>query len=265
MTENQKIIKWIATAFAVVLIISIIGGIANALGVLTFLFDGDATGEKKTYDLSGDIESIDIEISAADFTIKEADRFYFESNLKELSVREKNGTLVIKHDKKLSHSYKGAYLNVYLPDKNIFESVKVCAGAGKFTADNIFAKTINLEFGAGEVNIGVLVALENADIDGGAGAITVSDGSLDDLDLDMGVGELNLSSKFTGKCEFDLGVGESNINILGEKTDYKLSVEKGLGSITVDGEKVSNDQYIGNGINTIDIDGGVGSINVKFK
>lgn len=265
MTENQKIIKGIATAFAVILIISIIGGIANALGVLTFLFDGDATGEAKTYELSGDIKAIDIEISAADFSIKESDKFYVESNLKELSVREKNGTLVIKHDKKFSHSYKGAFLTVYLPDKNIFESVKISAGAGKFTADSIFAQKIDMQFGAGEVNIGILAALENANIDGGAGAVTVSDGSLANLDLDMGIGELNISSKFTGKCEFDLGVGESNINILGGKTDYKLSVEKGLGNITVDGEKVSNDQYIGNGINTMDIDGGVGSINVKFK
>ena len=90
-------------------------------------------------------------------------------------------------------------------------------------------------------------------------------GALHNLDLDMGVGKLNLTSALTGKSDFDLGVGESNITVIGNKDDYKLDIEKGLGNITVDGTSVSNIKGQGNGNNSIEVSGGIGAINLKFK
>ena len=106
--------------------------------------------------------------------------------------------------------------------------------------------------------------LIEADIEGGAGRITVSGGAMEDLELEMGVGQLNLTSALTGNCKLDLGVGESNITLIGSKEDYKLDLEKGIGSITVDGTSVSDYGSSGNGANRVDISGGIGAIHVRF-
>ena len=55
------------------------------------------------------------------------------------------------------------------------------------------------------------------------------------------------------------------ITLIGNKDDYKLDLEKGLGSITVDGKDVSDFGSSGNGTNKVDISGGIGAINVRFE
>ena len=50
MTSWQKAIKYLAMAFALFLIVSILSGIFGALGLVSNVFDGeDALGEMKTY------------------------------------------------------------------------------------------------------------------------------------------------------------------------------------------------------------------------
>ena len=83
MTTLQKVIKYLAMAFAVFLAVSIIGGILGAVGLFGGLFDSDAvTEDVKTYAVSSDVSRLEVEINAADFTIKQGERFYVESNLK---------------------------------------------------------------------------------------------------------------------------------------------------------------------------------------
>lgn len=80
--------------------LSIIGGILSAVGLFGGFFGGDAVMEDvKTYTVSSDINSLEIEINAADFVIKQGDNFAVESNLKHLTAEEKNGVLFIKEEK----------------------------------------------------------------------------------------------------------------------------------------------------------------------
>lgn len=229
-------------------------------------FGGDAvTEDVKTYTVSTDISALEVKINAADFAIKQGERFFVESNLKYLTVEDKNGILTIKETKKFGITYTGAVLTLYLPADTVLEKANITTGAGRLTIDYLSADTMNLELGAGEVKIDTLIAASDADIDGGAGKITISGGALHNLDLDMGVGQLNLSSALTGESELDLGVGESNITVIGNKEDYKLDIEKGIGNITVDGTGVSNIKAQGNGSNSIELSGGIGAIHLKFK
>lgn len=266
MTTFQKVIKYLAFVFAIVLTISIIGGLLGVVGLFGGLFDGDAVLEDaKTYTVSDNITELDISINAADFTIKQADAFSVESNLKNLTVKEKDGVLIIEENKKFGVTYTNATLILYIPADTVFEKADITTGAGRLTVDSLSADSLKLELGAGEVNIGTLTAAKNADIDGGAGRITISGGTLHNLDLDMGVGQLNLTSAILGNSEFDLGIGESNITLIGSKDDYDIDAEKGIGNITVDGETVSNLNGNGNGENDIEINGGIGAINLAFK
>ena len=275
MTAVQKVIKYLALAFAIFLTVTIIGSILSAVGLLGGLFSdddagwGDVIGETKTYTVTSKVSDLNIQINAADFYIKEGSGFSVESNLKNLEVDEKNGCLTLKDLTKIklngSNTYENAVLTIYVPAGTVFDHVNIKTGAGRFTVDILSAETIGFELGAGDVTINKLIATTSADIEGGAGRITITDGALKELDLDMGVGQLNLTSALTGSCQLDLGVGESNITLIGSKEEYTLDLEKGLGSISIDGKNVSDYGSSGNGTNKVEINGGVGTINVVFR
>ncbi|MBE7080310.1 MAG: DUF4097 domain-containing protein [Clostridiales bacterium] len=270
MTTFQKVIKYLAMALAIFLTVTIIGGILSAIGLLGGFLTGNAVTEgMQTYSVNTEIRNLDIEINAANLYIKEGEAFSAESNLKNLKVYDKDECLTIKDLTKNKlfggDSYENAVLTIYVPVGTVFENVNLTTGAGRLTVDNLSAETIDFELGAGEVSIGSLIATKSADIEGGAGRITVSGGALKNLDIDMGVGELNLTSAFSGECNLDMGIGESNITLIGMKDDYKLDLEKGLGSITIDGKDVSDFGSSGNGTNKVDISGGIGAINIRFE
>lgn len=275
MTTLQKVIKYLALAFAIFLTVSIVGGILSAVGLLGSLFSdddaewGDVIGETKNYTVSSEISDLNIQINAADFYIKEGNGFSVESNLKNLEVDEKNGCLTLKDLTKIklngSTAYENAVLTIYVPVGTVFDNVNIKTGAGRFTVDSLSAATIGFELGAGDVTISKLIAEKSANIEGGAGRITISDGAIKNLDLEMGLGQLNLTAALTGDSELELGVGESNITLLGSKDDYELDIEKGIGNITVDGKNVTDFGSSGNGANEVDIHGGVGAINVRFN
>ena len=275
MTTLQKVIKYLALAFAIFLTVSIVGGILSAVGLLGSLFSdddaewGDVIGETKNYTVSSEISDLNIQINAADFYIKEGNSFSIESNLKNLEVDEKNGCLTLKDLTKIklngSNAYENAVLTIYVPVGTVFDNVNIKTGAGRFTVDSLSAATIGFELGAGDVTISKLIAEKSANIEGGAGRITISDGAIKNLDLEMGLGQLNLTSALTGDCNLDSGVGEMNVTLLGSKDDYELDIEKGIGNITVDGKNVTDYGSSGNGANEVDIHGGVGAINVRFN
>lgn len=53
--------------------------------------------------------------------------------------------------------------------------------------------------------------------------------------------------------------------LIGNKEDYKLDMEKGIGGIFVEGKAVSDYGSSGNGTAEVEINGGIGAINVEFK
>ena len=140
-------------------------------------------GETTTYELSFEFHSLDIKIDAADFYIELSDKFSIESNLKDLTIKEQNGTLVVVHEIEKFVSYTDAIFKLYIPNDIEFEEVDIESGAGRFTLNSLSAKSIEFKFGAGQVNIASINALKSIDIEGGAGEINISSGSLSNLSL----------------------------------------------------------------------------------
>ena len=75
--------KYIVTALVLLLLLAL-ASCANENVVLD---------DSQTYEITSDIHSLDIQINAADFKIEHGDEFSVESNLKYLSVFEKDGVL----------------------------------------------------------------------------------------------------------------------------------------------------------------------------
>ena len=266
MTSWQKAIKYIAIAFAICLIVSIIGGIMSAVGLIGGFIESDATADNvKTYTVSQDITQLEIDINAADFTITMGDEFAVESNLKDLTVKDTGGALTVIENKKWGRDYNNAVLTLYIPSDFVFEKAEIETGAGRVTVDTLSADKLSLELGAGEAQIAELNAVKEAEIDGGAGKITINGGTLNNLDFNMGVGECNLTAAITGNSELDCGVGEANITLKGTADDYQIHTSKGIGAVTVDGQSVTDDRAYGSGENKIELTCGIGAVNVRFE
>lgn len=265
MTSLQKAIKCVATAFAICLIVGIVGAIMSLLGLMDGFIENDAvTNEIKTYTVSQEITQLKVDINAGDFIITDGEYFSVESNLENLTVKDTDGVLTLAEKTKWTGGYNGAVLKIFVPTDFVFLKAEIETGAGKVTIDVLSADDITLNLGAGEVKIAQLNALQKIEIDGGAGKITISDGELNNLDFDMGVGECDLSAAILKNGKLDCGVGKTNITLKGLETDYCIKLDKGIGEAKIDGRSVSDGTVYGDGANKIEIDSGVGAVSVDF-
>lgn len=266
MTAFQKIIKYLAIAFALFLSICIISGICGALFTVANLISPNTDDEIEiNHTIGNDFTSISINLSAADLEIKTGESFGVETNHKYLKCEEKDDILKISETKSLFASHpRGMKVTLTVPQDTIFDYVDIRAGAGRVTIEEILSNMLNIDLGAGELTAQRLDALYNAEIDGGAGSVTIKGGILSNADIDMGVGELNLTSELNGKSSIDYGIGETNLVLIGEQDDYKIELDKGIGEAMIDGRKMSDDSVYGAGDRYIEIDGGVGELNITF-
>lgn len=176
MTTFQKIIKYLAMAFAIFLSISIITGICSALLTVTYFFSGNASDEMThEYDITNTITSLSVNISAAELEIKTGDNFNVETNHKYLKCEEKDDVLKISETRKLFASYpKGMKVILTIPEEIVFDYVDISTGAGSVTIDVLSSNILDIDIGAGELNVGRLDALYKSEIDGGVGELNIS-------------------------------------------------------------------------------------------
>lgn len=268
MTNGQKAIKYFAICFGIFLIVSIVGGILNLIGLVTDNNEEYLKEMKEVYTTENisKIKDLKIDLKASRLTIENGNALTVSSNNQNVNVTEKNGNLQIKEK---NHSWNINSQNqsevvITVPSDYEFLSIVLDAGAGVIDIKTLNTKDLDLDLGAGTVNIDNLNVYNTTEIDGGAGKMTIQSGYLNNLDFDMGVGESIIKAKIEGNSEIDCGVGRLDLNIIGTKDDYTLKISKGIGNVLVDGESISNDVSIGIGENGLKIDGGVGNIEIRF-
>jgi len=272
MTSIQKVIKYLAIAFAIFLIVSIISTIIAAIFALSGILglkqdiEESINSEMVLTELENtNISTLDIEVGFTNLTIKTGDSLKIETDNNNINYKQESQKLEIEEkNKKWISNYVEKQMILYLPENIKLEKVKIATGAGKIDIEVLNTDNLYFELGAGETKIQKLNVLKECKIDGGAGKLSVLNGTINDLDLDMGVGEVNLTSSLTGKNEINAGVGNLNIDLQGEKESYKIKADKGLGSVKIDGKEISDGETFGDGANHIEVDGGVGNIKIDF-
>lgn len=267
MTSAQKVIKYAAMAFAIFLIVTIVGGILGAFGIITnFRGNDNVLKETKIYEIMDTVTDLELDVKAAELSVVTGEKLKVESNLKNLRVDVKNGKLVVE-DK--THNWLGgsggAKLILSVPEEIVFEEAEISTGAGTVEIDRLQSEQLAMKLGAGEVTLENIDVKSKTKIDGGAGEITIQNSSLCNLDFDIGVGEVKCEAAIPGESEIHTGVGETKLTLKGAKEDYRISVDKGLGSIKIDGQSVSDGQKYGSGKNEVEIDVGVGAVRVDFE
>lgn len=273
MSIAQKMIKYLALAFAIFLIVTIFSGILTGIYTMSNILglkkeSTESITEISTLELEeiDDYAYLDIEIKYSNFKIKLGEKFEVQTNNDNIEVNQKNNKLKIieKQSNWFWRNSNEEELIVYIPENIEFEKVNIETGAGRVNIEEIKAEKLKLNLGAGETIINNIIS-DNVDIDGGVGKFTIENGTINNLDFDLGIGETTINAKITGNNKIDTGIGSLKLNIDGNIEDYKFKVEKGIGNIKLNGKQVSNNEIIGNGENVIDIDGGIGEIIINFK
>lgn len=262
MSETQKIIKYVALALAFFLISVILSGIFYGIKTIVYIFDDSNLSEKLVLlNLRQDITSLEVDIDSIDLEIKNGDIFKAETNNNNIKVKYDDSKLKIEESNSSLFGDAGKLI-IYIPNNASFDDVDISTGAGKVSISNLLTNKLDLELGAGKVSVDNLVVNEKASVESGAGEFTISTSKIKNLDLDMGIGKVSIKAQMSGYNKINAGIGSLELNLIGD--NYKIIVDKGIGSATIDGKSISSGTLYGDdSSNTVDIDGGIGSIKIK--
>ena len=269
MTTTQKIIKYLAIAFALFLVISIFSIIFGLSREIISSINSDKRDSKLLEEYTtisnnvNNIESFKIDISNDDIEIKEGEKFEVKTNDPDVKFYHENSKVKIKTDKTfswhLSNSSRGTII-IYLPNEFNITELDLNLGAGKIDIDKIFVETLLMDLGAGTMTAKEINVYEKATINGGAGNINIYSGTINNLNLKLGAGNASIESDLTGSNTLTTGVGKLNLGLSRSKDNYKFDISKGLGNIILNDFDVSEDILIGDGETKIKISGAVGNI-----
>lgn len=273
MTTAQRIIKYLAIAFAIFLTVTIISGIV-AGGTIILTKTGLINQAENTKldnlttisDSIKEVSSLKMEIKGSDVKIIKGEKFEVQTDNAKVEYNNENGSVVITEERPdiwfLGESYNGNII-IYIPeDMKQTNEVNIKVAAGNISIQKLDTKEFNLDLGAGEITINDLTVSNSAKINGGAGAININSGKIKNLDLDLGVGETNIRADITGSNRIDAGIGGINLNLPLKEQDYRMDIDKGLGEIKLNGKSISRDTSVGQGDTYLKIDGGIGTINI---
>ena len=269
MTTTQKIIKYLAIAFALYLVISIFSIIFGLSREIISSINNDKKESKLLEEYTtisnnvNNIESFKIDISNDDIEIKEGEKFEVKTNDPDVKFYHENSIVKIKSDKTfswhLSNSSRGTII-IYLPNEFNISELDLNLGAGKIDINKIFVETLLMDLGAGTMTAKEINVYEKATINGGAGNINIYSGTINNLNLKLGAGNASIQSDLTGSNTLTTGVGKLHLGLSRSKDNYKFDISKGLGNIILNDFDVSEDILIGDGETKIKISGAVGNI-----
>lgn len=264
MTPLQKTIKYCAMIFALILAVSIIGGIAQAALSFFSLFSADKTQE--TGELYGvhlqseDTHSLEIELTNAHLSIVSGESFALQTDSKSIDAETKKGTLIIE-----GYAVSTARVILTVPEDMTFTKAEIALNAGSFTAEDFSADRLDFEIGIGKVKFDSVSVSEKSDIEIGVGKAEFVSSYFANTETELGIGKLAYQGTLSGKCSFDLGITHSEFEYFLGGEDGGYSYECGIGYITLDGKNfgqtltASSDDKS----NFVKAENGIGTINIR--
>lgn len=272
MRTAQKVIKIFALCLAGVIIISIFGAIVSGISFVGMLVDGDGWAGESTVIWEGEsntqaVRRLEISAGATSLQIVESQNekeVRVETNNEYITTWQDGNTLKVVEKSHGFFGFQGKMdLTVYVPKGSEFEGVDIDAGAGTVIIERLVAKRVKMELGAGRTQVKYLEVSEKAEIDGGAGSLELNEGKIKNLDLEIGAGKADVRAEIRGNSRIESGVGKLDLDLEGKSSEYKITIDKGIGSVTIDGNKQSDGAIYGEGENLIRISSGVGAVEIR--
>jgi hypothetical protein len=284
MSSVQRVIKYCATAFAIILAIVIISSIVSVFSAVVNTASGRSHvighSNKESIDFTEtftDVRSLDIDNSTVNLSIIPGDTFKVDAeNVSEDFKAEvnDNGRLSVSDDNHGIHflwfnihgfDNPNSKVTIYVPAEFIADEAKLDTGAGNVSIDGLQTEYLNISAGAGNIT-GSNIKAVKVKIDGGVGATDFSNVEFADSDIDCGVGNLTIDGVLLGRTKIDCGIGEVELTLKGNVDDYGWDIDSGIGNIRVNGNKISGKHEADkNSDNLIQIDGGIGNVKIVIE
>lgn len=274
MSSLQKIIKYLAIAFAVFICFMIFSGIMMAITIvfgITGVYEEGTTQtglyvETREFE---QIENLEIKVETSKLIITQGDSFKVEveGRKEDISTTVNGNTLKIKEKGHWPHIFnEESYtkITIYIPEDISLRKVKIENGAGNATIGAFQTRSLDINMGVGTFLIDGKVIAQNVEIDGGAGKLEIRNCDFTNLDLDGGVGSTYINGILRGSSKIDCGVGKLELSLQGEAQDYRITTKTGLGNIYLNNDKCQDGNTYGQGKNAIRINGGVGSTYINL-
>ncbi|MDE5789392.1 MAG: DUF4097 domain-containing protein [Clostridia bacterium] len=222
--------------------------------------------EMQTFTAAEENSTLDLKISAGSIAVEFYDGENIEVNYPDsvnygYEVKEKAGTLKVKPVNRLHFNWFGwndiPTVTVKVPSGKIMNlKLDLSAGAATVASGEYGNVRISMSAGsttAGDLKCGELITHLSA------GKIAVGGAECSSLDVRLSAGVANISDVVCNDIDIDLSAGSAKLSVIGNKSEYTVSVDKSAGSCnlvnqsgTVAGKK-------------IDVDLSAGSVEVTFK
>ncbi len=300
MSPTQKVIKYVAMAFAVGLIVTILSSI---LFVVTGISQSNRLFTRKTdyIDFTKEFNGV----RSLDITNYSGKIYVQSSNVDQIIVEAKNvpesltaeitedHTLLVEdrnHDNFIfslwfldSFDDEESKITILIPRDILFESVEFDNGSGSMEVSGIQTKSFYLDGGSGGIVIsdvisgaaeissgsGTLamdnVSIENGNINTGSGSVRITNGVFSDTEFDTGSGSFSFAGALTGENSINSGSGAILMELKDSVDNYDLEIDSGSGGVWINGVKVDDENIQNNHAeNGLSIESGSGDITINF-
>ena len=300
MSPTQKVIKYVAMAFAVGLMVTILSSIllvVTGVSQSNRLFASETNYIDFTKEFN-DVENLDISNYSGKIYVQpgNVDQVIVEAkNVPESLKAEMTSehTLLVEDDDQDNFLFsfwffdamddEDTKVTIIIPNKIYFESVKFDNGSGAMEISGIKTKSFYFDGGSGGIIISD-VSSEKAEISTGSGSLTMDNANLEKGYINSGSGAVRITNSAFSDTEFDTGsgalsfagalMGDSTISsgsgaMLIELTDridnYDVELDPGTGGIWVNGEKYEDEDIKNKDAeNDLSIESGSGEITINF-
>lgn len=269
----KKIIKYLAIAAAIFIIMNIIFAIFAGISVLGIIFGiNELNKVKLSYQSSDNSELeitegivLDVDLESSSLEIKKGEELSVESDNKFVNCTQDNNKIIVKEESNWFNKDKNGKVIIYVPEDTKFAKIDIETDAGSILAEKISAERLSLEVDSGKAEIQEINVLTKTDIEVGSGQIDILAGEAHNLDLDINVGKITMTTKLVGNNEIDQDSGELNLNLTDEINNYTIIPQMSFGKIKVNGTDINSNNRYGEGENTIRIEAGAGNTYINTK
>ena len=209
--------------------------------------------------------NLDISMTAGSLTFVAGDAFDIDYDKSVVNVETSGDSVTIENATR--HPSAGQRrrmdVTVTVPDGYAFDSVDIEFGAGKLIVHSLNADALDLELGAGSATFDNMYITGSAEIQEGAGELVIKGGEINNLTLQCGAGATRVTAKLNGTNTVNAAVGAVDLKFDGEKEDYTVAFQMGLGACYYNNEKISRSGSFGEGPTLVNISGGFGVMRVN--
>ena len=245
MNNTQKVIKYLVTFLALMLIFFIVyipfmfisSAINGIHKVLFVTLPSDLIMENAELD-NLNFSKISIDVSSSNITVNDGSEFNVKSNNDKIKFEVIGDTLYVKENgNRKSNDYK---LNLTIP-KEMINLLDVKIANGNINVENVIINELNIDIKHGDVNIDNSIFNETSS--------------------NLKMGNFNFDGKINESIYINNNIVDITLMVNDNIENYKVNTTNIIGSVLINGK---NNENVNNGDKMISVKNIVGSISVNF-